>query len=422
MMLSCVRATRATRALSQAARPRPRYPRPHARRPLPSSCAYVVRLFSADDRRSGAGSSADHASSGSGSSSSSVDGSSLPSEAVAPVGSAQAAAGFDPTALIPPPPPPPAAEAMAAGSGAEPLSTAAGQFVADFPSSVAPLMTDAGMYLLKGALAAGMHVIGGVQSGVQAVHHTTGLPWWATIAVATIGVKVSLLPVVVYQAGHMDRMRMAWPEIQTLRSYLATTLEEIPQQRVLERWRKYKVFFSGARGVLGMHGTHIRGLFATPLVNLPVFITFVWSIRGMLRDGTVPGLDTGGMLWFVDLTVPDSSLMLPIIGTLCTYTSLEIVKMKGATGWIKFFQDGMQTLIILMLPWISTFPQGVFMYWIPSSAFQMGQTYTMKNNKVRELLGLKPLGPPPREAAGATPPPPPPPVPVPASTPKAIAD
>ncbi|CAN0544860.1 unnamed protein product, partial [Ectocarpus sp. 8 AP-2014] len=59
--------------------------------------------------------------------------------------------------------------------------------------------------------------MGGVQSGVQAVHHTTGLPWWATIAVATIGVKISLLPVVVYQAGHMDRMRAAWPEIQILR-------------------------------------------------------------------------------------------------------------------------------------------------------------------------------------------------------------
>ncbi|CAM9519324.1 unnamed protein product [Ectocarpus sp. 4 AP-2014] len=411
MMLSCIRATRGL-ALS-------RHPRP-VRRPLPSSCACVVRLFSTSDRKSGADSNADHASSGSGYSGS-VDGSPLPSETAPPVGSAQAA-GFDPIALIPPPPPPPAAEAIAAGSGAEPLGTAAAQFVSDFPSSVTPWVTDAGMYLLKGVLTAGMHVMGGVQSGVQAVHHTTGLPWWATIAVATIGVKISLLPVVVYQAGHMDRMRAAWPEIQMLRGYLATSLEEIPQQRVLERWRKYRVFFSGARGVLGLHGTHLRGMFATPLVNLPVFITFVWSIRGMLRDGTVPGLDTGGILWFVDLTVPDSSLMLPIIGTLCTYTSLEIVKMKGATGWMKFFQDGMQTFIILMLPWVSTFPQGVFMYWIPSAVFQMGQTYTMKNNKVRELLGLKPLGLPPRGAAGATPPPAPAtaPIPVPPPAPKAI--
>lgn len=37
----------------------------------------------------------------------------------------------------------------------------------------------------------------------------------------------------------------------------------------------------------------------------------------------------------MDLTVPDSSLMLPIMGTLLTYTSLELAKMKGATGWIK---------------------------------------------------------------------------------------
>lgn len=44
---------------------------------------------------------------------------------------------------------------------------------------------------------------------------------------------------------------------------------------------------------------------------------------------------SGGMLWFTDLTVPDSSLALPIIWTICTYTGVELSKMKGATGWIK---------------------------------------------------------------------------------------
>lgn len=244
----------------------------------------------------------------------------------------------------------------------------------------------------------------GVQSGVQGVHAATGLPWWATITVTTIAVKIALLPVVVHQARHTDRVRMAWPEIQTLRGHLATTLEEIPQRRVLARWRKYRVFFSGVRGIIGLHGAHPLGLIATPLVNLPVFVMFVWSIRSMLRDATVPGLDTGGMLWFVDLTVSDSSLMLPIIGTVCTYAGLELAKMKGATGWIKFFQDGMQTVIIMMLPWISTFPQGVFMYWIPSSLFQASQTLAMRNENVRLFLGLQPLqqaAPPPAPAGNA---------------------
>lgn len=43
--------------------------------------------------------------------------------------------------------------------------------------------------------------------------------------------------------------------------------------------------------------THPLGLMSTPLVNLPVFLMFVWSIRGMLRDASIPGLDTGGFLF-----------------------------------------------------------------------------------------------------------------------------
>lgn len=42
------------------------------------------------------------------------------------------------------------------------------------------------------------------------------------------------------------------------------------------------------------------------------------------------------------------------------------------------------------------------MYWIPSSAFQMGQTYAMRNNAVREFIGLQPMGVP-RGAAGPAP-------------------
>ena len=111
-------------------------------------------------------------------------------------------------------------------SQAEPWSNAQ-DFLSDFPASLSPLASDAAMYMLQGMFLAGGHVVGTLQSGVQGVHAATGLPWWATIAVTTIAVKISLLPVVVHQARHTDRLRMAWPEIQTLRGHLATTLEEV---------------------------------------------------------------------------------------------------------------------------------------------------------------------------------------------------
>lgn len=207
-MIACMRARSLSRGLTLCHAGRRRPPLVN---PLPSS--WVVRFSSTKDDSS-SGSSSSPSSGGSDSSSGSDGGSAA--DGSAPPPPELGTSGFDPSSLITPPP------------SAEPWSTAPlEQFLSDFPGSVSPLMADAGMYLLHGVLTTGMHIIGGVQAGVQGVHHLTGLPWWATIAVATIGVKISLLPVVVYQAGHMDRMRMAWPEIQVLRDHLATTLDKV---------------------------------------------------------------------------------------------------------------------------------------------------------------------------------------------------
>lgn len=215
-MIACMRA----RAL-----PLTRLPRSSLARPLPRS--WVVGFSSATDKNN-SNNNNEGPSSNSNSSSSSSSTSFDASQADVPAASPPepgAGAGFDPAAAIAQAPPTPAAEAA---SAAEPWSSAAAhQFLADFPSSLTPLMADAGMSLLYGALSVGGQLTGGIQSGVQTIHNVTGLPWWATIAVATIGVKVSLFPVVVYQAGHMDRVRMAWPEIQVLRGHLASTLEEV---------------------------------------------------------------------------------------------------------------------------------------------------------------------------------------------------
>lgn len=223
-MIACMR----TRALPLA-----RLPRSSLAHPLPRS--WVAGFSSGADKNSSSNdSNSEEGGAGSGtsasSSSDSLDGSAADVPAASPPESG-AGAGFDPAAVVAQAPPPSAADAA---SGAEPWSSAAAhQFLTDFPSSLTPLMADAGMSLLWGAISVGGQVTGGIQSGVEGLHRLTGLPWWATIAVATIGVKVSLFPVVVYQAGHMDRVRMAWPEIQVLRGHLASTLEEVRDALVL---------------------------------------------------------------------------------------------------------------------------------------------------------------------------------------------
>lgn len=197
-------------------------------RPLPSS--WLIRFSSTNNKSGSSGSSSGGGVDGKGTA---VDGSTSATAvdnglSASPSGVGDHPEGFDPASMIAPPPP--AVEAAATTAAAEPwsmASAAASQFWADFPGSVAPLMGDAGMYVLHGVINTGLHIMGGVQTGVQGMHHLTGLPWWATIGVATVCVKISLLPVVVYQARHTDRMRMAWPEIQMLRDHLAARLDEV---------------------------------------------------------------------------------------------------------------------------------------------------------------------------------------------------
>lgn len=199
-MIGCVRA----RASSHA-----RILRPPPVRSLPGS--WIVRFGSTHDGPKGSNSQGTNNDTGS-----SVDGSadnSIPSpsefHAYPKVDSPSIAA--PPTEVV---------------GGTEPWSVAQ-DALPDVSSSVTPSIADAAVYMLTGALNTGGRIMDAVQSGVQGIHAATGLPWWATIAVVTVGVKISLLPVVVYQARHMDRVRMAWPEIQMLRAHLASTLEQV---------------------------------------------------------------------------------------------------------------------------------------------------------------------------------------------------
>lgn len=199
-MLGSVRARALSRAIFQC---------PPLIRPRPTS--WIVRLASTNGDNS-------HGSSNHGESNS-QEGSDH-----APFHSSHTPSDFDPS---PPAPPPIDASSGVSGGGIENWSAAAQDVASDAPSSLSPLISDAGGFLLSGVVYVGGQVIDGVQAGVQGVHAVTGLPWWATIAVVTVGVKISLLPVVVHQARHMDRMRGAWPEIQMLRKHLADTLEEV---------------------------------------------------------------------------------------------------------------------------------------------------------------------------------------------------
>ncbi|KAK9821590.1 hypothetical protein WJX81_002469 [Elliptochloris bilobata] len=106
---------------------------------------------------------------------------------------------------------------------------------------------------------------------VDALHGATGLPWWATLSLAAVGVRAALLPLMVLTMRAASRLVPLWQ--------LARLLRAGP------RCRRGGGPAGGRLAAASQAGT---------------FATFVYAVRRMALSDW-PGFATGGALWFPDL-------------------------------------------------------------------------------------------------------------------------
>lgn len=66
----------------------------------------------------------------------------------------------------------------------------------------------------------------------------------------------------------------------------------------------------------------LRGLML-PLIQMPLFISFFFALRGMAAAG-LPDFTTGGIAWFTNLSVPDPTYVLPIVSAAATLAVLQV--------------------------------------------------------------------------------------------------
>jgi YidC/Oxa1 family membrane protein insertase len=59
-----------------------------------------------------------------------------------------------------------------------------------------------------------------------------------------------------------------------------------------------------------------------PLTQLPIFISFYFGMQQM--GDFFPGMSTGGVAWFPDLTIADSTYCLPMMNSVLFFAMGEI--------------------------------------------------------------------------------------------------
>ncbi|CAI5502786.1 unnamed protein product [Closterium sp. Naga37s-1] len=190
--------------------------------------------------------------------------------------------------------------------------------------------------------------IAALQQLIAAVHDVAGLPWWLSIAAATVGIRLILLPAFIYQVRSTVKMALIKPEMERLLNKVKAAGYDT----------EAVAHYNGKmQALLKKHNTSPFAPLLGIFLQAPIFIGFYFAITGMAEH--MPSFTTGGAFWFTDLTTPDTTYLLPLMSSAGILAAVELNAAEGMEGapnaaQMKWFMRG---LAVTMVPLTVTFPK-----------------------------------------------------------------
>ncbi|KAM0894710.1 hypothetical protein ACQ4PT_024204 [Festuca glaucescens] len=231
---------------------------------------------------------------------------------------------------------------------------------------------------------------GAVVDAIDGLHSLTGLPWWITISVSTVAMRLVILPALVLQFQKTAKIGQLFRKLPP----------PFPPPLSGRSYRDQYSLFQKKRRELGCPS--FLWNFAYFSVQFPCFILWMSSIRSMCLSNH-PGLDNGGILWFHNLTeFPHGALgpVFPILVAGLHYLNIQISFQKSHTKELpgvlgvlaKYYKIYLDILSIPLFLIAYVVPQGSLIYWTTNGLFSVAQQLSLRNDVIRKMLGLPDIG------------------------------
>lgn len=212
---------------------------------------------------------------------------------------------------------------------------------------------------------------------IQSIHEYTGVPWWAAVMLNTFIIRGALLPLIRQQQWAAYRMVQAQPDIAKVSEQIKSDPRMTPDEKALRM-----------RSVFQKHQITPFSMFKVALVQFPVFISCFVGLKQMAE--THHTLATGGLFWFTDLTVPDTTYVLPAAMTVLNIGILRLGDGQPQHAQMKIVKNVFSGAMLLFFPFVMSFPTLFFMHWGTMSALSLTQSAVLRSDRARVALGLPP--------------------------------
>lgn len=218
---------------------------------------------------------------------------------------------------------------------------------------------------------------------LEHVYIYTGMPWWASIVAVGVLIRAALFVPSIKAADTSFKMQELRknPKYEVLRK--ASMDFQNPDPTKMAAARQELSAFHKAHGV-EMWRTFI------PMLNMPLLYGFFRLFRGM-AELPVPTLETGGILWFTDLSAQDPYYIMPIASAVVLF-----FVMRSSLPYMPAEQANLMKLVSYVMTPFSlfftmNFSAGLQLFLLTTGGLQALQSMLLLRPGFRKLVGLPPL-------------------------------
>lgn len=200
------------------------------------------------------------------------------------------------------------------------------------------------------------------------------LPWYVTIAMSTVIIRILLTPLVVITQRNAAIMTNVMPEMQKIQNKLT-------EARQMGNAFEYAQCNQEMMKMMKEKGFNPIKNMLIPMAQMPIFLSYFIGIRRMV-NAPVESLHTGGALWFTDLTMADPFFILPIVTcstlALTIYLGTESARVPNQGSPLMNYV--LRGLPVVIFPFIMNFPCAMVVYWASSNFCSLIQVKWMNFN------------------------------------------
>uniref|UniRef100_A0A8C2EZ89 Cytochrome c oxidase assembly factor COX18 n=1 Tax=Cyprinus carpio TaxID=7962 RepID=A0A8C2EZ89_CYPCA len=130
-------------------------------------------------------------------------------------------------------------------------------------------------------------------------------------------------------------------------------------------------------------------------VQLPIWVCLSLALRNLsMGMGHVPlaGLATGGVMWFPDLTLPDSAWIIPVSLGLINLLITEIFALRQLepSKFQKYVTNFIRGISLVMIAVTATVPSSMSLYWLSSSCVGLAHNLLLRSPHFRTVCLIPP--------------------------------